>query len=149
MKNSFEYIEKLINENNVEKALDILNHNPDRSIWFQNARAVCLMRLNSPGNAVKTLTSIVYPNSFVMINPDAPDKIKLNMAEAMLLTGNVAGAVKLIENSPQDCPLRNKLETAIKKWKLSLPFWSRLAITLFGTLPYDRPIAVERPYGVI
>lgn len=148
MKNSFDYIEKLINENNIEKALDILNHNSDKSIRSQNARAVCLMRLNSPKDAIKILTSIVYPGSFIAINPEAPDKIKLNMAEAMLLTGNVAGAVKLIENSLQDCPLRSKLKTAIKNWKKSLPLWSRLE-TMLGTLPYDKPITVEGPHGEI
>ena len=149
MKYSFEYIEKLINENNVEKAMDILNRNSDTSIWSQNARAVCLMRLNFPANAVKILTPIVFAGSSIVFNSQATDKIKLNLAQAMLLTGNVAGAVKLIENTQQDCPLRNKLDTAIKKWKQSLPIWSRLSITLLGTLPFDKPVAVEPPYGEI
>lgn len=149
MKYSFEYIEKLINENNAEKALDILNRNSDKSIWSQNARAVCLMRLNYPANAVKVLTSIVYAGSSIATNSQATDKIKLNLAQAMLLTGNVAGAVKLIEDTQQDCPLRNKLQTAIDKWKKSLPVWSRLSITLLGTLPFDKPVAVEPPFGEI
>jgi hypothetical protein len=148
MKYSFEYIEKLINENNVEKALDILNRNSDTSAWSQNARAVCLMRLNFPANAVKVLTPIVYAGSSIVFNPQATDKIKLNLAQAMLLAGNVAGAVKLIQDT-QDCPLRIKLQTAVEKWKQSLPVWTRLSITLLGTLPFDKPVAVESPYGEI
>ena len=145
-KNSLEYIKKLINENNNEKALEILNHSSDQSVWPQNARAVCLMRLNSPANAVKVLTPIVFQGGSVAINQEVPDKIKLNLAEAMLLAGNIAGAVNLIENTQDDCPSRNKLINAIKKWKKSLSIWSRFMISI-GILPFDKPIAVEPPYG--
>jgi len=144
--NSLEYVKKLINENNNEKALEILNHNSDKSIWAQNARAVCLMRLNSPANAAKVLTPIIFKSGSIIINSEVPEKIKLNLVEAMLLIGNVAGAVNLIENCQDDCPTRTKLKAAIKKWEKSLPIWSRFMIFL-GILPFDKPITIEHPYG--
>lgn len=148
MKNEFstEYINKLINENKNDKALEILNHISDKSIWSQNARAVCLMRLDSPANTVKVLTPVVYLGNSVAINLDVPDKIKLNLAEAMLLCGNIAGAVNMIDNCQDDCPQRDKLKGAIKKWKKSLPLWSRFMIVL-GVLPYNKPVIVESPHG--
>lgn len=145
-KNSLENIRKLIDENNVEKAMEILNYTADKSMWFQNARAVCLMRLNLPEKAVKILTPIVYPGSCVAVDPQVPDKIKLNLAEAMLLAGNIGGAMILVEENSQDCPLRDKLKLIIKKWKQSQSLWTRLTL-FFGALPYDKTVSVEGPLG--
>jgi hypothetical protein len=145
-KSSLENIRKLIDENNIEKAMEILNHSADKSIWFQNARAVCLMRMNLPEKAVKILTPIVYPGNCVAVDSHVPDKIKLNLATAMLLAGNIGGAMILVEENSQDCPSREKLKAIIKKWKQSQSLWTRLTLFL-GALPYDKPVSVEGPLG--
>jgi len=145
-KNSLENIRKLIDENNVEKAMEMLSYAADKSMWFQNARAVCLMRLNLPEKAVKILTPIVYPGSCVAVDPQVPDKIKLNLATAMLLAGNIGGAMILVEENSHDCPLRDKLKLIIKKWRQSQSLWTRLTL-FFGALPYDKAVSVEGPLG--
>ncbi|OHB49830.1 MAG: hypothetical protein A2Y10_09395 [Planctomycetes bacterium GWF2_41_51] len=144
--NSLEYIHKLMNENKIEKAMEILNRDSDKSIWAQNTRAVCLMRMNSPQSAVKTLTPIVFPGSSVAVNSEVPDKIKLNLATAMLLSGNIAGALDIIQYCKDNSQYCNKLSASIKKWKKTLPLWSRFMIML-SILPYDKPVAIEPPLG--
>jgi predicted Zn-dependent protease len=146
-KNSSEHIEKLINENQIEQAIEILDHVADnKSLWFQNAHAVCLMRLGRPKEAVKILTPTVFHGGSVVADTEVPDKIKLNLVEAMLLAGNVSGAVSLMEDIKGEGQHRKKLVDAFKKWKKSLSCWSRLAICL-GALPYDKPVALETPLG--
>jgi hypothetical protein len=147
-KYSHDYIKKLIDENQNNKALEILNHISDKSIWSQNAHAVCLMRLNSFKAAIQVLTPVVFLSNSIAINSEVPDKVKLNLAEAMLLFGNVAGAAQLISACKDDCQSRNKLEIAIKRWKKSQSICSRLMI-LLGILPLDKPIAVEPPFGEV
>ena len=145
-KNSLEYIKELVTQNNNAKALEILNHLANKSMWFQNTKAVCQMRMNASASAVRTLQPVVFIGGSVTINPETPDKIKLNLAEAMLLSGNVAGAVNILEYCSQKSPARDKLENAIKKWKQSLPIWPRLMI-LLGGLPIDKPVNTDAPYG--
>lgn len=146
-KNSPEYIKNLIAENRIEQAMDMLNHIADKkAVWFQNAHAVCLMRLNRPKEAVKILLPVVYHGGSVVADAEVPDKIKLNLAEAMLLAGNIAGAANLIQDAKEQSQHRNKLVEAFKKWKKSLPCWSRFAAYL-GALPYNKPLALDQPFG--
>lgn len=146
-KNSPEYIERLITENQITQAMEMLDHVADnKATWFRNAQAVCLMRLNRPKDAVQVLTPIVYHGGSVVSGAKVPDKVKLNLVEAMLLAGNVAGAASLMEDIKEESQHRKKLITAFKKWKKSLSPWSRFA-TCFGSLPYDRPVALDHPLG--
>ncbi|MDD5457877.1 MAG: hypothetical protein PHF37_00565 [Phycisphaerae bacterium] len=144
--NSLEHIKKLIVENQIEKAMEILNRSNDKSIWFQNARAVCLMRLDFTEDALKILTPIVYPKGTVVADVEISDKIKLNLAEAMFLVGNVAGAKSLLNDVKEESKHKSKLIETFKKWKKSLPFWGRVGVYL-GALPYNRPVSIEYPFG--
>ncbi|HPS55813.1 MAG TPA: hypothetical protein PLP05_09450 [Sedimentisphaerales bacterium] len=146
-KNSPEYIKTLVTENQIEQAMNILDHfSEDKSLWFQNAYAVCLMRLNRPKDAVKVLTPFVYRGGSVVADVKVPDKVKLNLAEAMFLTGHIAGAVNLLTDIKENSQHRQKLVEAFKNWKKSLSCWSRLIVAL-GVLPYDKPLALEQPFG--
>lgn len=144
--NTLEQAKKLIEENNVKNAMAMLNSANDKSVWSQNARAVCLMRMGRHDEAVSVLTPLVFPGGSVIIGLGVPDKIKLNLAEALLLTGNVAGATTLIESAKDDCTQRVKLVETVKRWKKTLPFFSRLEV-ICGMLPYDAKVQVDSPHG--
>lgn len=147
-KSGLEQVKQLVEENNIKNALSMLNCMNHKSVWCQNARAVCLMRLEKYEEAVKILTPLVFPGGGVLIGLGVPDKVKLNLAEAMLLTGNVAGAASLIESVKEDCIQLIKLEQTIKRWKKTLPFFSRLEVWC-GMLPYDSTVEVDAPHGEI
>lgn len=139
---------RLIEENDLQAAKRILDNSNDKSIWCKNAVAVCFMRMNRYDEAAKILTQLVFPSGTVIMGLGIPDKIKLNLAEAMLLIGNIAAAVDLMKNIDNENRQRQKLTAAVQKWKKSLPFFSRLAI-MFGILPYETPIDVESPHGEV
>lgn len=145
-KNTLEKLKKLLEDDNINDALSILNKTNDKSIWCQNARGVCLMRMGKYKQAVTTLTPLVFPGGSVIIGLGVPEKVKLNLAEAMLLTGNVSGAVSLIQNVKEDSVQLIKLEQTIKRWKKSLSLFARLEVWC-GILPYDGEVQVDAPYG--
>mgnify|MGYP001367956086 FL=1 len=78
--NVLEQVKKLVEENNAKNAMAMLNSTNDKSVWAQNARGVCLMRMGHHDEAVKTLTPLVFPGGSVIIAIGVPDKVKLNRA---------------------------------------------------------------------
>ncbi len=147
-KNSIDHIKSLINSNNIKDALEILNHSADKSLLFQNARAVCFMRENLLKEAIDLLRSLVFHDKSITADRNVPEMIHLNLAEAMLISGNISGAQSLINACDEQSEQKEKLIQAVANWKRSLPFWKKLDI-LFGTLPYNTPIPVQSPWGSV
>lgn len=147
-KNSLEHIKNLIKENKVQEAVDILNHCSDSSLWFQNAKAVCYMRMNLIKEAADLLRVMVYPGKAIVPSEHTPEMIKLNLAEAMMLSGNIAGAAAIINDCYEQSEQKEKLDNTIKNWKKKLPLWKKIDI-LFGTLPYNTPIEPPAPFGTV
>jgi len=146
VKNSLEHIKHLIDSNNIKEALEILNRSSDKSVWFQNARAVCFMRENFLKAATDLLRSIVFHDNAITADLEIPELIRLNLAETMLITGNISGAASLINDCAEPSSHKEKLTQSIEDWKKTLPFWKKIDI-LFGTLPYNTPIPVKSPWG--
>ncbi len=146
-KYSIENVRTLINNNNLEEALGLLDRIGDNSMWFQNAKGVCLMRLGRASEAVKVLTPLVYIKGSVTPDSGTPDKIKLNLAEAMLLTGNMSGAESLLKEIEGFEEAKSKLCCAVKKWKKSLPILTRIR-AIFYAIPTDKPLKLEGAVGL-
>lgn len=146
-KYSIENVRQLINNNNLEEALSLLERVGDSSMWFQNAKGVCLMRLGRPEEAVKVFTSVVYPNGSIVADSGTPDKIKLNLSEAMLMVGNVSGPESLLKEIEGFEEKKKSLYAAIKKWKKTLPVLTRIKACLYPS-PCGEPIIAENPAGV-
>lgn len=146
-KYSLENIRTLINNNNLEEALDLLDRIGDSSMWFHNAKGVCLMRLGRANEAVKVLTPIVYLKGSVTPDSGTPDKIKLNLAHAMLLVGNVAGAESLLKEIEGFEESKDRLYSTIKKWKKTLPIWMRIKASLYA-MPCGEPVKMEGTVGL-
>jgi hypothetical protein len=145
-KNSLEYISQLINENHLDEAMEVLTQNADKSMWLQNARAVCWMRTGQAGKAIEALTPLVYRSNSVAIDLKVHEIVILNLATARLLAGNVLGAVSLLAEVRKESPMRRKLESAVKDWKQTQPMLARIAFAL-GLLPSNTPVPLDFPAG--
>lgn len=90
-------VRDLLNEGRPDQALNVLNRTKDHSHWAENARGVCLMRLGYPDRAVWVYRSFLLVNG-TAIWEDAPTVFVVNFAAAMLLSGNMQGAVIIWTN---------------------------------------------------
>ena len=147
-KNTLEAIQNLINQNRIEEALQSLHHIDNDSLWYQNARAVCLMRSGEPKKAAEILSSYVYKKNTVIFNSNIPLVIKINCVTAMLLEGNVAGALNILNNIEGNHALIKKVRDAVRNWRRREPLWRRISMRL-GMFPFGRPVRLDFTPGEI
>ncbi|HNX26559.1 MAG TPA: hypothetical protein PKK48_04050 [Phycisphaerae bacterium] len=137
---------KMMEDDDLQAAKKILDGLNNKSIWVQNASAVWLMRTGRTDEAVRLLSQLVFPGGTSIMGLGVPDKIKLNLAEAMLLKGNISGAMSLIKSSDGGDPHCRKLVAAVDRWRKTLPLFSRMAV-ICGVMPYESEIFIDSPYG--
>lgn len=136
-----EQVRALLEQGHCAKALELLR-SKDRSPWAENARAVCLMRLGQPQQAVSIYRSLLL-RSDVLIREDAPAVFVVNFATALLLTGNIAGAISTLEEMPQkNDPGAGRLRKAIDRWRKSLSIVERLRFFFSDELA-NRPVRLD------
>jgi hypothetical protein len=148
VKYTHNHIWSLITDNKEESALKILDRIQDGSVWIKNATAVCWMRLGKPEKACAILLDMVYKNNSVIMRQDASDVTKLNLATAMLMTGNVDGAMVVLHAVEHNTPMKENLKKAILAWRKQLPIWSRMAISV-EIYPRNKPVRFDFPPGQI
>lgn len=138
-------VRDLLNEGRPDQALNVLNRTKDHSHWAENARGVCLMRLGYPDRAVWVYRSFLLVNG-TAIWEDAPTVFVVNFATAMLLSGNMQGAVITLDELHQpDDPGVNRLRGAIDRWRQSQGVLRRIWYAIVG-MP-DKPIDLDFPPG--
>ncbi|OPZ96688.1 MAG: hypothetical protein BWY71_01856 [Planctomycetes bacterium ADurb.Bin412] len=147
-KNTREEIQNLISQNRMEEALQSLQHSGNDSLWYQNARAVCLMRSGEPKKAAEILSGYVYKKNTVVFNANIPLVIKINCVTAMLLEGNVAGALNILNNIEGNHALIQKVRDAVRNWRRREPLWRRISMRL-GMFPFERPVRLDFTPGEI
>jgi hypothetical protein len=147
-RNTPDHIWALISDNKAENALKILSDIQDGSVWVQNATAVCWMRLGKPEKASAILVDMVYKKNSVAMRTDSSDVTKLNLATAMLMTGNAEGAIEVLNAVEQNTPMKENLERAIGVWKKQQPLWSRIAMFL-GVYSNNKSVPLDFPPGQI
>ena len=147
-RNTPNHIWSLIADNKEENALRILRDIQDGSVWVKNATAVCWMRLGKPEKALAILVDMVYKNNSVIMRQDASDVTKLNLVTAMLMTGNVEGALEVLNAVEHNTPMKENLERAVRTWKKQQPIWSRMAMSV-EIYPDNKPVKLDFPPGQI
>jgi predicted Zn-dependent protease len=147
-RNTSSHIWALISDNKAENALKILSDMQDGSVWVQNATAVCWMRLGKPEKASAILLDMVYRKNSVIMRTDSSDVTKLNLATAMLMTGNVEGGSEVLHAVEQNTPMKENLEKAVRAWKKQQPIWSRMAMFL-GVYSNNKPVSLDFSPGQI
>ena len=124
---TLERIQALLDAGRAEHALNLINAKGAGSPAMENARAVCLLRMQEPGHAVQTLRGINLMRESVCTRRDVPVQFKTNFATALLLSGNVSGCLSVLSEIEDDShPRVGQLRAAIHRWEASLSFWQRL-----------------------
>jgi hypothetical protein len=140
-------VAELLDQGKPGEALEAITRSRQSAPQVDNARAVCLLRLNRPEEAVKVLRNILFPRGSINMDESLPLAYRLNFATGQLMTAHVAGAQELLTTIPrgQDSPMVPKLREAIRQWKASLPvIWKLMA--LVGIYP-GKPVVLDFPPG--
>jgi Flp pilus assembly protein TadD len=140
-------VKSLLDAGRPEDAFHVVNGLGLRDAATQNARAVCLMRMGRPEEAVRALRGAVLKGGLIL-RDDVPTAYKVNFAVALALSGNPTGAVAILsEFDAEDHPQVIALRQAIQRWKRSLPFLQRLQWTLGANI--ESRVPVDEAPGVI
>lgn len=135
----------LLNCGKTEEALTLASKRGAAGIPIQNARAVCLMRLGDPEQAVRILRSLTVTGG-VNLRSDAPLECQINFATALAMSGNPLGAVRILDAiNADDDPRIVRLRNAIADWKSLLSLWER--IQWIGGVALNRPVPLAYEPG--
>ncbi len=145
---SLEGVRSLLEQGRPEAALEMVNHSGQKSPPWQNARAVCLMRLGKAEEAIRVLRTIVFPAGSIYPPDDVPALYKANFVSAMLLIHSVETVMPVLEHLKDEShPYVRQLLTAVRYWHKGLTFREKLLWAL-GWYPC-RPIPFDfQPGGL-
>lgn len=143
---TLEHVRDLLNRGEAEKALESLSRATTPSPDVSNARAVCLMRLGHCERAVAVYQEMLLKGG-VTVDPKAPVKHVVNFATALLLAGNVAGGISVLDDLGRtDHPGALRLRAAVQRWRKSLGIIRRLLFAVYGAVP-EKPVVLDFPPG--
>ena len=122
-------VDRLLREGRAQEALSLLPATD--SPWIRNARGVCLLRLGRPSQAIDALRDLVFNPGGFGVRPDADPVFQANYATSLLLDGNTDGFFGILGGIRQRThPAVARLDGAIRRWKVGMTFWQRVASAL-------------------
>jgi tetratricopeptide (TPR) repeat protein len=131
-----------------EKALRLLDeetHQPE----LENARGVCLLRLNKIDLALEVFKEIVFQN-YICIPTTTPSLYKANYLTALLLKGNISIAMELegtLNDNDNSHPYVVELKQLIRNFRHALPWYQRILCKV-GIYP-NKPLTLPfEPGGI-
>ena len=140
---TLERIRNLLDTGRVEKAMHLASR-LESDLDRLNTIGVCQMRLRNTEKAVSLYRSLVLASGGVSLRSDVPDRIKVNYATALLLSGNVTGCLSILDElHERETPAAQRLRTAIQRWKRTLPFWHRLKLALGANISHPVELDFE------
>jgi hypothetical protein len=141
-------IQKLLDSDRPEEALKIAVGRGSGGPLHANARAVCLMRLGRPEEAVKVLRPVAVEGGGVFLHTNAPLAAKINFATALALSGNPQGTVGVLNEIEQEDNLHVQvLREAIRRWEKELSLWEW--IQWKGGVSISKPVSLDSPPGTL
>jgi hypothetical protein len=94
---------------------------------LKNARGVCLLRMGRVDGAVRTFRDFVLAPGGYLLRKDLPAIYEINLATALLLSGNVSGCLGILgEISDPDHPSAKRLSAFVHQWRSGLSLWQKL-----------------------
>jgi hypothetical protein len=104
------------------------------------------MRLGNVKVAVDVYRGLVLSSGGLILRQDVPVVYKTNYATALLLSGNVSGCQRVLnEVNDQSSPPVQRLRDAIHGWVKGMSFWQRLNWWTGGTPTH--PVVLNFPPG--
>jgi tetratricopeptide (TPR) repeat protein len=138
---------ELINRGDYQHAVSTLQA-AGRENAVRNALGVCLMRLGRHDEALQVLRTFVLSADGVSERGGLIDAYKRNYALALLLTGEIAGAIEVL-NATGD--LKNKsaaqMCTAVKEWERQLGWFRWLDWKMNKIAPRDSAVKIDFELG--
>lgn len=116
----------------------------DRSPQTLNRLGVCHLRLGNADEAVRIYRGLVLQPGCTWERTDIPQVYRVNYATALLLSGQPAGCIEVLQSKTlADHPRALELRAAIKRWERSLGFFKRWDWRLNGVTPKDCHIELD------
>lgn len=143
------HVARLLDSGQAGEALDFLRATKSEAIELRNATGVALMRLGRAEAAVELFRKLTTNDSGLFLRKEAPIEIKVNYATALILAGNVTGALVVLDEINDDRhPGVGRLRNAIARWRTSLSFGQRLWMAISGCNP-NRPVELDAAPGTL
>ena len=141
-----ETVRRLLEDGNLDGAMEALHRNGSKAPPLMNARGVCLMRQGKSEQAVACLRDLVFPGGSFTMDLQTPTVFQANYVMALLLSNSPMVAMTVLAQiEDRDHPAVQKVQSAIKQWKKKLSLLSR-ALLLVGVYP-DTPVTLDVPPG--
>ena len=135
-------IQSLLDTGSKDEALRLAARQASVAPPFVNARAVCLLHVGKPAEAVRVFRGIALDSSGLSLRADLPLTCKINFAVALAVSGNALGAYNVLQEiGPVQDERVTALRAAIAAWQQQLSFLERLQWKLGADV--DRPVRVE------
>ncbi|MCE5339580.1 MAG: hypothetical protein LLF92_00445 [Planctomycetaceae bacterium] len=141
-------IQNYLKSGNPEKALRLLGeetHQPE----LENARGVCLLRLNRIDSALEIFKEIVFQHC-ICIASTTPSLYKANYMTALLLKGSTSMAMELdgtLNDTDNIHPYVVELKQLIRNFKYTLPWYQRI-LCYVGVYPNKSLTLPFEPGGI-
>jgi hypothetical protein len=140
-------IRRLLSESKPKEAIDRIRRFGATCPELSNAYGVCLMRAGETAKAIELYRNFCIGEGGVCLRPDVPIVFKTNFATALLLAGNVAGCLSVLQEISREHDAGVvKLRVAIARWKRSLTWLERCWFAMSGEAP-KRPVVLDFPPG--
>jgi hypothetical protein len=119
-------VERVLDEGQFEKALDLISRCRLKSPWVTNATAVCLLRMGERKRAADLFRGLTAGPGGVTLRADAPMVFKTNFAAALLAGNEVSGCLGVLSEIGDEAnPAVREMRDAIARWRKSLPLWQK------------------------
>ncbi len=137
-----EKISRLLDEGKFQQAHALIVRDNTSAPAMRNALGVCLMRQGALAEAIKLYRGFVLTGSGLILRSDLPTIYRANYATALLMQGEVAGCISVLNELNDDQhPSVQRLRDAIAKWKKTLSFGKRLNWVL--GIPPVEPVPID------
>lgn len=138
-------IRQLLEQNQADKAMQLIEKTGTQSRELKNAFGVCLLRLGRLAGAMDVLRELIFQNS-MCIPKDTPPLFQANYATALLMKNYNQMAIEIINGLPADAhPYVAALQQAIADWKKQLSLFHQFRC-LLGLYP-AAPVILPFPPG--
>lgn len=141
-----ETVRELLEQGDHRQAAAVSREPSLTSAVMRNAHGVAMLRNGQYAAAVEWYRAFCLNEGGVMVREGLPPVYAVNYATALMLTGNLAGAERLLREVGGNHPAADRLRKAIADWKRTLSGWEWFWYTLYGVVP-DRGITLSYPPG--
>lgn len=146
----FTHVRRLLDAGRPHDAAELIRRSGFDSEDLSNALAVCLLRSGDHQRALDILRRLTLQPGGVCLKLEAPLHYKLNLAVGLIVSGNVAGGITLLQELHRDDDTEvAALVAAIRRWRSTLSWTQRCLLSLAGVAPRNRPVQFDGPPGVL